>query len=56
MQAQPQRTPFTLADLAHVVGGKIVQIHDNWCKALTEDGRCTCGTTDYRIVREGKQR
>jgi len=54
------RTPFTLADLVHITGGRVVQIHHNACQALAT-GRaedCRCDQVDYRLIRtsEGKQR
>lgn len=57
---QATRTPFTLFDLAHVVGGKLVQVHHNACPALVTEHPedCRCGEVDYRLVStsEGKRR
>jgi hypothetical protein len=44
------RSPFVLIDVARVTGGRIVQVHANWCPSLHDGGRCTCDEVSYRIV------
>lgn len=49
------RTPFTLFDIARIVGGRLAIVHHNACPALAS-GRaedCRCGETDYRLIRDG---
>lgn len=52
------RTPFTLLDIARIVGGRLVAVHHNACPAL-ETGRaedCRCAETSYKLIREGRAR
>lgn len=53
---QATRTPFTLFDLAHVVGGKLVQVHHNACPALVSERPedCRCDEANYRLIRTSK--
>jgi hypothetical protein len=49
------RTPFSLGDSAHIVGGRIVRVHDNHCPNLYDDTRkCVCTETSYRLIRDSK--
>jgi hypothetical protein len=48
--ATPNRTPFTLFDLARVHGGRITPTHVNACPAL-DGGPCNCATAEFRVVR-----
>ncbi len=51
------RTPFTLLDCAHIVGGRIVRVHDNHCPSLRTERPedCRCAEVEYRLVKAGAQ-
>jgi hypothetical protein len=54
----PSRKPFVFAEVVRVVGGRLIQAHDNWCRYV-ETGNpadCRCQPDWHLIAEQGGRR
>jgi hypothetical protein len=43
---------YPLIEHARIIGGAILQTHDNWCRIFDpQPGPCSCAVIDFKVVR-----